>query len=163
MTHLSIEEHVDRPPAIAEGYVESAIRAISPDGILRLRMPLHVPGRDPSAIEQDVRYELHHRRDESGLNDVIAIAWQVDGPVPMPGFQGTIGADWSSDGDDRQSVLRLEGTYAPPGGIVGELFDEAVGSLMATATMRDLLRRIARKVDSLPRSGEASHPEPKTP
>lgn len=157
MVKLSIEESVNQAPAIAERLLESAIRAISSEGILRLRMPLNAPGRDPAAIEQDVRYELEHRRDESGLNDVIAIAWHVDGPVPLPGFRGTIGADWSTDGDDRQSVLRLDGTYTPPAGLLGEVFDEAIGSRMASLTIRDLLRRIARKVEALAGYSEATH------
>lgn len=67
----------------------------------------------------------------------------------MPGFRGTIGADSSTDGDARQSVLRLNCTYMPPAGILGEAFDGAIGSLMATATIRDLVRRIARQVEAL--------------
>jgi hypothetical protein len=149
MAKLSIEVPVGCVPAIAQPLLERAVRAISHDGMLSLNMPLEAPGCDPAAIEQDVRCTVEACRDESSLNDVLAIAWHVNGAVPLPEFRGTIVADWGSGTPDVQAVLRLDGVYTPPAGLIGSAFDAGVGFRLTRATMHDLLQRIARAVEEL--------------
>jgi hypothetical protein len=149
MVKISLEEPVDCVPQSAQPFIMGAIHAIADGRTLRLRVPIDISGRDTAAIEQDVHFELHRGRDESSLNEIAIIRWQADGAVPVPEFQGTIGADWSTDTEKVRAVLRLDGTYTPPAGLAGEAFDEVIGSRIAHATMHDLLARIARKVEAL--------------
>jgi hypothetical protein len=75
--------------------------------------------------------------DASGGRLVVDIAWRAAGLTPLfPVFAGTL--SWE-DGE-----LRLEGVYAPPGGVIGAVADRLLLNVAARGTGRRLLERIAQ-------------------
>jgi hypothetical protein len=46
----------------------------------------------------------------------------------------------------KDTDLVLEGSYEPPGGVVGRLFDRVVGQRLAARTMDALLDQVAHQV-----------------
>ena len=57
--------------------------------------------------------------------------------LPTPGFTGTLTLSSGEDYDETE--LKLEGRYDPPGGVVGQAFDELLGRRIAHATLSALL------------------------
>jgi hypothetical protein len=75
------------------------------------------------------------------------VNWETESSGPFPIFNGelTIGAD-----DDYNAFwLVLDGTYAPPGGVAGQLFDAVFGHRLAAASARSLLTDMRVEIDSL--------------
>jgi hypothetical protein len=69
-----------------------------------------------------------------------AVSWKDAQDGPYPHFSGTLEVE--SDEDYGASWIALDGTYAPPGGIGGRVFDAMIGSRIADATARTLLLEI---------------------
>jgi hypothetical protein len=68
---------------------------------------------------------------------VVDIAWRAAGLTPLfPVFAGTL--SWEDE------ALRLDGLYAPPGGVVGAVADRLLLNVAARGTGRRLLERIAQ-------------------
>jgi hypothetical protein len=85
-----------------------------------------------------------------------AIAWKggiVEG-IPTPGFFGAL--TLSTGETYRETMLELTGRYDPPGGIIGDLFDEVVGRRIAHATLSGLLDEVGRELHSEHESIEAA-------
>ncbi|HEY0381402.1 MAG TPA: hypothetical protein VGC72_04325 [Candidatus Elarobacter sp.] len=57
--------------------------------------------------------------------------------LPTPGFTGTLTLSSGENYDETE--LKLEGGYDPPGGVVGQAFDELLGRRIAHATVAALL------------------------
>jgi len=68
----------------------------------------------------------------------IAFAWKP----AWPGFP-SFGATLTVRPAGEETDLVLEGSYEPPGGFVGRLFDGLVGQKLAAHTMDSLLDRLA--------------------
>ena len=64
----------------------------------------------------------------------------------FPAFDGTLCV--CADETYASSIIELRGEYTPPLGLAGEVFDHAVGSRIASATARNLLEGIARKIEA---------------
>jgi hypothetical protein len=71
----------------------------------------------------------------------IAFAWR-------PGWRGfpSFGATLTVRPTGEETDLVLEGSYEPPGGFVGRLFDRIVGQKLAARTMDALLDQLAHNV-----------------
>jgi hypothetical protein len=66
---------------------------------------------------------------------VVEISWQASSAAPLfPVFAGRLAIE--------PGELRLEGLYAPPGGVVGRVADRMLLHLAANGTARWLLREI---------------------
>lgn len=76
-----------------------------------------------------------------------AITWKAgsaaDG-VPTPGFLGAL--TLCAGETYRETMLELDGRYDPPGGIVGDLFDEVIGHRIAHASLSSLLDDVGREL-----------------
>ncbi len=126
----------------------------SADGAVTI--PLRVPLRDfglpdALAIERDVAVHAGKRRDAENLNDEIGITWEPADQGPYPVFAGRI-IVWS-EGNPNESFIQLDGSYEPPLGAAGELFDAAIGHLIAERTARTFLndlRDAAISIEQLP-------------
>jgi hypothetical protein len=70
----------------------------------------------------------------------MSVHWRDAYDGPYPHFHGTI----SVAGDEDYSAfwLVLDGEYAPPGGLGGQLFDAVIGNRIADITARGLLEEI---------------------
>jgi hypothetical protein len=68
------------------------------------------------------------------------VSWKDAQDGPFPHFNGTLVVE--SDEDYGAFWLALGGTYTPPGGIGGRVFDAVIGNRIADATARGLLVEI---------------------
>lgn len=148
METITADEPVRCPTKAIGGLIEPALAKLSSGTELALRVPSEIIGvQDAIGLEQTVRFHVLHGRDASNLNDVLVIGWEPRGTRVVPEFHGILSYD--ADVDASSSVLTLTGTYDPPGGALGEVFDAAVGFLIARSTVHDLLRRIACQIETL--------------
>ncbi|MFI5036714.1 MAG: Rrf2 family transcriptional regulator [Acidimicrobiales bacterium] len=88
-------------------------------------------------------------------NLVIPVTWEATGPSGLfPRFNGELRV---TAVDPDRSELNLSGRYRPPLGRAGHAIDDALLARVASATVRSLLRRVARALeeDPLPRSAGA--------
>jgi hypothetical protein len=106
----------------------------------RPQLKVRSVGTLEAAVE--VRYELLYDwtrvlAPRSGL----ALTWQ-------PSWRGfpSFGATLTLQAAGEDTLLVLDGSYEPPGGAPGRLFDRLVGKRLAVRTMDALLRDIARQV-----------------
>ena len=81
--------------------------------------------------------------DEARRHDAIALYWTPH-HAAFPAFAGTI----TVRPRFRDSYLRVSGTYEPPFGSTGRLFDRLAGRQIARITLQRLVRAIARDVES---------------
>ncbi len=146
MTELREQAPVQCTAAEAEAGLSAFFAARQgADGVTRMRLRVPMDGGSIS-LEREVRVEARIGRTEDNLNNVVRIAWQPEGSVIFPNFEGVLVA-WGED-DPQQSFLELRGHYAPPLGAAGQLFDELIGYKIAQATAREFLRDIKRDIES---------------
>lgn len=115
------------------------------------------PGRE---IARTVRARTE-RLPEANFTARYRIAWDAGTTaqgIPTPGFDGTLtlraGEDYSS------CEIVLEGTYQPPGGAAGALFDEFAGRRIASATLGALIDGVGRELEADHRDIEAGKHRP---
>lgn len=118
-------------------------RSRTPGGVIEI--PLHVmlgdfgiPG--DLLLGRTVTVHLSKRRDAQNLNDEIAIRWDPGEHEPFPSFSGSMVA-WSEK--PGTTLVELRGTYEPPLGTAGRLFDDAIGHVIAKRTARQFLLTLA--------------------
>ncbi len=79
---------------------------------------------------------------------VIPITWEATGPSGLfPRLEGKLRL---SALDPERSEVGLSGRYRPPLGRAGQALDEALLTHVASATVRSLLRRVARALEEEP-------------
>ena len=101
---------------------------------------LQVRALGSSTAEVAVQYDL--------LFDWLSLAPQREGVAFAwrPAWRGfpAFGATLTVQQAGEKTELVLEGSYEPPGGVVGRLFDRVVGQKLAARTMDALLDQLAR-------------------
>jgi len=86
----------------------------------------------------------------------IPVSWEATGSSGLfPRFEGRLHV---TQIDPIRSQLELSGHYRPPLGRAGQALDDAILGPVANATMRSLLRRLARALEERP-----DRPRPPTP
>ncbi len=103
------------------------------------RPKLHVRALGFLRAEVDVRYSLLYDWTSVGPpRGGIAFAWK-------PAWRGfpSFGATLTVRPDGEDTDLVLDGSYEPPAGVVGQLFDRLAGRRLANRTMDSLLDRLA--------------------
>ena len=116
------------------------------DGIARMR--LRVPGDGPVlgiAIDREVRIEVQPAAEGRMMN----VTWQPEGTVALPTFEGALVV--GSNGDPRATYLELDGSYTPPFGVAGQIFDAAIGKRIAQATAREFLKDLKSAIEKAER------------
>jgi hypothetical protein len=104
---------------------------------------LNVRGVGPSTASVGVQYQLLFDWTRiSPRNDALAFAFKP----PWRGFPA-FGATLTMRAVDQDTQLVLEGSYNPPGGAAGRLFDRVVGKRLATRTVDAMLRAITRHIE----------------
>lgn len=114
------------------------------DGVSRLR--LRVPTDGPTqglALEREVCVQARRARGEASLDDLMLITWVPEGTAIFPTFEGILIVR-SANG---ASTIELEGTYTPPFGPAGQVFDAAIGHRLAESTARELLKDLKAAVE----------------
>ena len=98
--------------------------------------------RAPGAMQADVAPAFAVVNDELDLvrsHDALQVSWTPYAHLPLPAFSGTVTVRPAPKG----ATVRIEGTYDPPLGKAGEVFDAVAGKTIARATIRELLDEIA--------------------
>jgi len=76
-----------------------------------------------------------------------AIHWEAEGGGLYPNFDGELSVE--ADEDYNAFWFVLNGTYVPPGGVPGQLFDAAIGRHIAEATARGLLNEMRVETEAI--------------
>jgi hypothetical protein len=96
-------------------------------------------------------------REERGRpHDAIVFTWDADSFL-LPNFRGTL--RFRVDTVDRTRI-ELEGTYVPPFGGAGVMFDRIAGRRLAHATLERIVHQLASRLESLWAAERASAPQP---
>jgi hypothetical protein len=111
-------------------------------------------------LRKPVRIEAVRRPDEAETgraHDEFELGWTA-GTRFFPDFCGTLRLRIASV---EETLLSLEGTYRPPFGVVGAVFDALVGRRIARATMCDLLDQLAAEMEKREASVRGGSPQPR--
>ncbi len=139
-TSVLVERFVECPFAVTEDYAADYLRraeAGGPESIVRAS----IFGSAAIVPRRKVAVTFGLRRDAGNAersHDEISIFWDARSWM-FPNFNGSIRFEVSSRG----TRLILSGSYQPPFGLTGRIFDDLFGRHIAAATMRDYLERLA--------------------
>ncbi|MBV8196660.1 MAG: hypothetical protein JO263_00875 [Candidatus Eremiobacteraeota bacterium] len=142
MSTLEQTTTVKIPFAQAADFVETFFdKQTEPKGEIVIPLVLSgagigIPGM---TLQKDVRLTLLRER---GPNEsiVFALHWEPKGGGAYPDFDGTLSIEEDETYDT--CILRLRGSYQPPLGLTGKIFDLALGGRIAAATAKELLQRL---------------------
>jgi hypothetical protein len=135
MTRIVRTARIDAPETVVVDRVENFFS----------RHPkLQVKSLGSSTASVEVQYSLLF--DWTSITphrDGVAFAWR-------PGWRGfpSFGATLTVQGADKETELILEGSYDPPGGLLGQFFDRIVGRKLAGRTMDEFLAQLVRNTES---------------
>ena len=73
----------------------------------------------------------------------MLISWLPEGTGVFPAFRGTL----MVRSENGTSAIELDGTYTPPFGAAGQVFDATIGHRIAQATARELLKDLKAAVE----------------
>jgi hypothetical protein len=141
LSRVGAERVVRCPFSVAHEYAEDFFRDAAARGAevgvpLRYVVP-SIGGRLKQPV--DVTFERGPDETEGGrAHDEIQICWTA-GTRFFPDFRGTLRLRIASVDE---TLLALEGTYRPPFGAAGAVFDAVIGRRIARATMCELLDRL---------------------
>jgi hypothetical protein len=145
--HVAEESVADCPFSMAQEYASEYLRAAEKHG------PESAIGLP--ALRRDVSLTFGLRSDiadDGRAHDEIRLRWR-SGVMLLPDFHGTI--RFRIDGA-RTAVL-VEGSYAPPFGAFGRLFDRIVGRAIARGSVHDLATRLAAHLSRREATWRACH------
>jgi len=105
------------------------------DGVLPLRIRI-----GDLRLEHDVDFHLKPKPGYPGYR-LLDVSWEPKDGGPYPTFTGVLSVAEEAVGWSR---IDLDGTYHPPFGVAGAVFDAALGQRMARDTATELLEEIKR-------------------
>ncbi len=137
---------VKAPSNFALAYINTYFLERGPQGTadLALRFPLPKIFIEGLTLEKSVSLKLEYGARNGGSKPVL-IGWEPIGTNALPSFSGTLTAPEETDITCR---LVIEGEYAPPGGLIGSVFDQLIGVRIARATLDALLAQFALAIDA---------------
>ncbi len=144
ISHLSCSALVDAPFSSVIEYVAEFFDE---------RPHLRVKGFVSADIRVETRNEIVEDTDAVRRHDALALSWKPTWSI-FPSFNGQVTVRPRAPG----SALALEGSYQPPGGQLGSLFDSLIGQRLARRTMDNLLKRLCRYVERRHRAFQQSCP-----
>ncbi|HMF29646.1 MAG TPA: hypothetical protein VKE42_12780 [Candidatus Cybelea sp.] len=114
------------------------------DGVSRLRLRVPTDGRARGlSIDREVCVEARRTRGEASLNDLMLITWVPEGTGVFPAFEGIL----IVRSENGTSSIELDGTYTPPFGAAGQVFDATIGHRIAESTAHELLKDLKAAVE----------------
>lgn len=115
---------------------------------LALRLPVGAFGDRRARIERRIVARLSPLTAIGDAHPTYSVTWTpVAGGGLLPDFAGALAVETSTEVNCFGLVVT--GHYDPPLGIVGALFDVALGRRIAHASARDLLRTIADFIENV--------------
>lgn len=155
MSNLYQRRYLNCPYKRAKELLAGALSAAATSadgGLLRLRLPV----TEGAALSKDVLISIEPGNDPMHFDQVLNVRWEPAAGGLYPSFAGTLAI--RADERYETSILELVGAYQPPLGAVGAAFDTVVGSRIAHATARELLRAIGGEIEDRFRQEEAAKP-----
>jgi len=156
ISQLHVNRAVKCPVAQAPQFLEKffAEHAVDDAAVLALRVPIVLPGLPTLMLARDCVVRLTPVRRRGAMIASYSVNWEPIAGGPFPCFSGTISLP---NADDYESCrVALDGTYEPPLGALGEVFDRTLGRAIAESTGRDLLDRIGMFIERASRAVEAT-------
>ena len=100
-------------------------------------------------------FGVHYDVDDGarGRND-LHFAWSARSRW-LPNLTGVLEFGVASY---KETLVVLAGTYEPPLGLLGRIFDALLGHRLAAATANDFVERVARSLESQERAFRTKHP-----
>jgi hypothetical protein len=119
------------------------------DGIswMRLRVPTDGSRNGYGiSLDREVRVEVRPPP-VSEQARAIGIIWRPEGTLAFPTFEGTV--TLCTNPHPRHAYIALDGSYTPPLGPAGQVFDAIIGRQIAKATAREFLKDLKDAVERL--------------
>ncbi|MBC5810243.1 MAG: hypothetical protein GIW95_05215 [Candidatus Eremiobacteraeota bacterium] len=142
---ISLERFVRCSFSLSEGYLAAYFDRAAHggfEGVMRVPFFGHRTLGLSKMVEID--YSVTPDHSEGGRpHDGVTVNWRSPSRL-LPAFEGRLRTRIHMPGTD----LLFEGRYSPPFGAFGRLFDAIVGRMLARATMRDLLARLATDMEA---------------
>jgi hypothetical protein len=141
ISRVSVDRLVQVPFSVAHDYAEDFFREAERD--VEVRVPLRdlfwaIRGKFRKPVR--LVFAMHPDETEEGrIHDAMLIEWTA-GTRLFPDFHGTLRLRIDSV---ESTLLTLEGSYRPPFGAAGRVFNWLIGRRIARSTMRELLERLA--------------------
>lgn len=148
------ERHFARCPYVrARAYLHESLQPASQSKLPQtLRLTATVPSMGLE-FAKAVSIEYAHSADPMAFDEPWRVRWTPQGGV-YPSFDGELAV--RADESYRNCILELRGTYVPPAGAVGRVFDAAIGKKIAEDTARNLLAEIAEVFEARYHAEEAA-------
>ena len=127
MTRVTARCDVDCPFSATTEMIEhlredSTQRTVGPFSTLRARVQI-----ETMTIRDDT--------DQTRIHEAIQLRWKAPSQMPLPIMNGLITVRPNGPATE----LRMEGTYEPPFGVFGRLFDLLIGRFLAQRTLKRFL------------------------
>ena len=157
-SHVRAERRVACPFSIVPEYTARFLRQFANDpleGVVEVPLSSLCPGL-PGMLKHRVRLRFAIQSDTSDTirsHEAIRISWWSESRW-LPNFSGVLRFRIAPHGE---TLLLFEGSYSPPFGLAGLIFDRLFGRHVASATARDLLERIGAALVSEERAFRAAH------
>lgn len=135
MTTVRVTRFVDCPFSAVIEFAEEALRK-RPDVTLSPLPPVSRQVHVTSQLTDDVT-------DTCRKHDALLIAWEPPLSRLLPDFHGALTVRPRGKG----AWIRIQGSYEPPLGRAGRVFDAVIGRLIARITLARLLRDVARATE----------------
>lgn len=149
MTRVAERQLVLAPLASAARLLAAYFAAnAAPDGT-GARIVLHAAEFNAAAIVTVT--PVHAPAD---MTPHYTVHWESESNDPYPVFDGRLTVE--ADNDYNSFWLKIDGSYEPPAGLAGKLFDTIVGHRLAEETTRNLLASIRDAVQTTFQSEEAA-------
>lgn len=148
MTKIREETFVRCPPQRAQGYLLEYLRSLgSENGGSKLKLTATVGSKEGPhvTLSRDAVATLEPLSNEP-LEYRVLINWAPTSTEPLPKFNGAFHVQWDEEyGNCR---LIIEGSYEPPLGAIGKIFDAVAGERIAHTTMAALLANVRDAIES---------------
>lgn len=95
------------------------------------------------------------RTDSSRVHQALHLDWSPGRTLPLPQFSGQLTVRPRGTHSD----LILAGTYEPPFGFLGALFDSLLGNAIAHGTLRTLLAQVCASIEEQFQTFAARQPD----
>lgn len=143
MKTLNETRYVDCPYARAKEYLRETLEAETARGGQTLELNANLPGTG-IRLAKEVHVNYARAQDPMHFDEPWLVEWSPGPGGIYPAFRGQLTV--RATDTYRTAELELSGTYKPPMGAAGEVFDAAFGTKIASETAQNLLAAIASRM-----------------
>lgn len=141
MAQIQESLRVECPYVRAKEYLENAVRDAAQAGLPgTLELTAAFPATNIK-LSKRVRVTYAPAFDPMHFDQPWHVRWEPEPGGIYPSFDGQLVV--RADESYRFAILELHGTYTPPLGAAGRMFDAALGHTIAATTAQRLLQNIA--------------------